>query len=51
MTFTSLFYKQASVVTAASHTTEVSGLTRNLEQAEEELGLVKKQLENDQGSY
>ena len=45
----SLFSKQASVVTATSHTAEVSGLKQNLEQAEEELGHVKKQLEDSQG--
>ena len=43
------FYKQASVVTTASHTTEVSGLKQRLELAEEELGQVKKQLEDNQG--
>ena len=45
----SLFYKQASVATAASHTTEVSGLKQSLDRAEEELGRVKKQLEDNQG--
>ena len=44
-----LFYKQASVATAASHTAEVSGLKESLERAEEELGRVKKQLEDNQG--
>ena len=42
-------YKQASVATAASHTAEVSGLKQSLERAEEELGRVKKQLEDNQG--
>ena len=42
-------YKQASAATAASHTAEVSGLKQSLEQAEEELGRVKKQLEDKQG--
>ena len=42
-------YKQAFVATAASHTAEVSGLKQSLERAEEELGQVKKQLEDNQG--
>ena len=33
----------------ASHTAEVSGLKQSLERAEEELGRVKKQLEDKQG--
>ena len=41
--------KQASQLAAAAHTTEVSGLEQNLERAEEELGLVKMQLEDSQG--
>ena len=41
--------KQASLLAATSHTAEVSGLTQRLERAEEELGLVKKQLEDSQG--
>ena len=41
--------KQASLLTTTSHTTEVSGLKQKLERAEEELGRVKKQLEDDQG--
>ena len=41
--------KQASLLAVAAHTAEVSGLKRNLERAEEELGLVKKQLEDNQG--
>ena len=44
-----LFYKQAPVETAASHTAEVSGLKQSLEQAKEELGRVKKQWEDNQG--
>ena len=40
--------KQASLLTAAAHTAEVSGLKQDLERAEEELGLVKKQLEDSQ---
>ena len=43
-----LFYKQASVVTATSHTAEVFGLKQILERAEEELGQVKKQLKDNQ---
>ena len=42
-------YKQASIATTASHTTEVSILKQSLEWAEEELGRVKKQLEDKQG--
>ena len=34
---------------AASHTVEVSGLKQSLEWAIEELGRVKKQLEDNQG--
>ena len=41
--------KQASLLAAAAHTAEVSELKQNLERAEEELGLVKKQLEDSQG--
>ena len=37
------------MLVAASHTAEVSGLKRELGQAEEELGLVKKQLEANKG--
>ena len=33
----------------AAHTAEVAGLKRELGQAEEELGLVKKQLEANKG--
>ena len=42
-------YKEASIATTASHTAEVSGLKQSLERAEEELGRVKKQLEDKQG--
>ena len=42
-------YKKASATTAASYTAEVSGLKQSLERAEEELGWVKKQLEDNQG--
>ena len=41
--------KQASLLAAAAHTAEVSGLKQNLERAEKQLGLVKKQLEDSQG--
>ena len=41
--------KKASLLAATAHIAEVSGLKRNLERAEEELGLVKKQLEDSQG--
>ena len=44
-----VFSKHASVVTATSHTAEVSGLKQGLERAEEELSQVKKQLEDNQG--
>ena len=41
--------KQASLLAATAHTAEVSELKRSLERAEEELSLVKKQLEDNQG--
>ena len=41
--------KQASLLAAAAHTAEVFGLKQNLERAEEELGLMKKQLEESKG--
>ena len=40
---------QASLLTATSHIAEVSGLKQRLEWAEEELGQIKKQLEDNQG--
>ena len=40
---------QASLLAMASHTAEVSGLKQRLEQAEEELGPARKQLEDKQG--
>ena len=43
--------KQASVVSAASHAVEVSGLRHSLERAEGELGRVQKQLEDNQGMH
>ena len=42
--------KQASLLAAAADTSEVSGLKQSLERAEEELGLMKKQLEDSQGT-
>ena len=41
--------KQASLLAATSHAAEVSGLKQSLERTEEELGRVKKQLEDKQG--
>ena len=41
--------KQASLLAATSHAGEVSRLNKSLERAEEELGRVKKQLEDKQG--
>ena len=41
--------KQVSLQVATAHAAEVSGLKRKLERVEEELGLVKKQLEYSQG--
>ena len=41
--------KQASLWAATAQTAEVFGLKQKLERAEEELGLVKKQLEDSQG--
>ena len=41
--------KQASLPAAAALTAEVSGLKQNLGRAEEELGLVKRQLEENKG--
>ena len=40
---------QASLLAAASHTAEVFGLKQRLEQAEEELGQVRRQLQEKQG--
>ena len=39
----------ASLLAAASHIFEVSELKRRLEKAEEELGQVKRQLQENQG--
>ena len=41
--------KQASLLAAAAHTAEVSGLKQDLERTKKELGLVKKQLEDNKG--
>ena len=41
--------EQASLLATATATTEVSGLRQNLGRAEEELGLVKRQLEENKG--
>ena len=41
--------KEALLLTAAACTTEVAGFRRDLGQAEEELGLVKRQLEENKG--
>ena len=41
--------KQALLLTAAARPAEVAGLKRELGQAEEELGLVKKKLEEHKG--
>jgi len=40
-----------SATTASSHNVEVSGLKQSLVQAEEELGRVKKRLEEKQGMF
>ena len=42
---------QMSAATASSHTAEVSGLKQSLALAEEELGRVRKQLEDMQGMF
>ena len=41
--------KQAALVAAAARTAEVFGLKRDLEQAQGELGLTKRQLEENKG--
>jgi len=40
---------QASLLSASSHAAEVSELKRRLEKAEEELGQVKRQLQENEG--
>ena len=42
--------KQASLLAAAARTAEVSGLKQDLERTEGELGLVKRQLKESQGT-
>ena len=42
--------KQASLLAATARTAEVSGLKQDLERTEGELGLVKRQLEENQGT-
>ena len=42
--------KQALLLAAAARTAEVSGLERDLERTEEELGLVKRQLKENKGT-
>ena len=42
--------KQLTLKAATAHAAEVSGLKQKLERAEGELGLVKKQLEDNQGT-
>ena len=41
--------EQALLLTAAARTAEVAGLRQDLGQATEELGLVKRQLEENKG--
>ena len=43
--------KQASLLAGTSQAAEVFGLKLSLERAEEELGLVKRQLEDKQGIF
>ena len=40
---------QASLLTSAALTTEVAALKQNLERSEKELGLTKRQLEENKG--
>ena len=42
-------YAQALPLATASHTAKISGLKQKLVEAEEELGLVKRQLQEKQG--
>ena len=44
----SYMHKQASLLATTSHAAKVSGLKQSLERAEEELGLVQRQLEDEQ---
>ena len=41
--------KQAVLLATVARTAEVAGLERDLKQAEEELGLTKRQLEENKG--
>ena len=41
--------KQASLLATAARTAEVSALKRDLERSEKELGLTKRQLEENKG--
>ena len=41
--------KQAVLIVAAARTAEVAGLKRDLEQAQGELGLTKRQLKENKG--
>ena len=41
--------KEALLLATAARTAEVSGLKRDLERSEEELGLTKRQLEESKG--
>ena len=40
---------QASLLAAAAHTAEVAALKQDLERSKEELGLTKRQLEENKG--
>ena len=42
-------YVQASLLAAAAHTAEVSALKQDLERSKNELGLTKRQLEENKG--
>ena len=42
-------YVHASLLAAVARTAEVAALTQDLEQSEEELGLIKRQLEESKG--
>ena len=50
MIFITLFNQQAYIATAASQAAKVSRLRHSLERAEGELGQVKRQLEDNQGT-
>ena len=42
---------QASLLAAAAHTAEVAALKQDLERSKEELGLTKRQLEENEGKW